>query len=551
MARKSRKNPVIALPEPTLHISAALYIRLSVEDNKKRGCSVENQKLVLNDFLADKPEFVVYDTYIDNGLTGTNFHRPGFQQMLSDIEAGYINCVIVKDLSRLGRNSIDTGYYIEQYFFTHHVRFIAVTDQFDTAEPNNLHGGIMLPLKNMINEAYALDIGRKIKAQARQAMKDGDYIGGRAPYGYRKDPENCHKLLIDENAAPVVRQIFQWAYEHKSLNGIVRNLNEMGIAAPSNYKESTGEITSPGLIGSGKWQTRTVMKILQSEVYTGDLVQGKTKVMDHRQVKAENDNLIIAQGTHEAIVSHEIFEAVQAYRKEICEESKAKLKKPYTPNIFKGKVFCAHCGRSLHRQRAERKKGPDIYWFHCLTKSRVDRDGCIGVAIQESELMATVTSILEKELSVALGMSVPLLQLETKHQKEHGVLKNRMLLKRQEIEKYRRLIRGLYENFVQGVLTSEEYFTMKADYEEKIKSVSSEITELENEVEQLMRRLEQYRAMEQDAQTLERNHALTAELIERLIDRIVITHDRDIHVAFRFQSEFATQEKEADLCEAM
>ncbi len=551
MARKSRKNPVIALPEPTLHISAALYIRLSVEDNKKRGCSVENQKLVLNDFLADKPEFVVYDTYIDNGLTGTNFHRPGFQQMLSDIEAGYINCVIVKDLSRLGRNSIDTGYYIEQYFFTHHVRFIAVTDQFDTAEPNNLHGGIMLPLKNMINEAYALDIGRKIKAQARQAMKDGDYIGGRAPYGYRKDPENCHKLLIDENAAPVVRQIFQWAYEHKSLNGIVRNLNEMGIAAPSNYKESTGEITSPGLIGSGKWQTRTVMKILQSEVYTGDLVQGKTKVMDHRQVKAENDNLIIAQGTHEAIVSHEIFEAVQAYRKEICEESKAKPKKPYTPNIFKGKVFCAHCGRSLHRQRAERKKGPDIYWFHCLTKSRVDRDGCIGVAIQESELMATVTSILEKELSVALGMSVPLLQLETKHQKEHGVLKNRMLLKRQEIEKYRRLIRGLYENFVQGVLTSEEYFTMKADYEEKIKSVSSEITELENEVEQLMRRLEQYRAMEQDAQTLERNHALTAELIERLIDRIVITHDRDIHVAFRFQSEFATQEKEADLCEAM
>ena len=551
MARKSRKNPVIALPEPTLHISAALYIRLSVEDNKKRGCSVENQKLVLNDFLADKPEFVVYDTYIDNGLTGTNFHRPGFQQMLSDIEAGYINCVIVKDLSRLGRNSIDTGYYIEQYFFTHHVRFIAVTDQFDTAEPNNLHGGIMLPLKNMINEAYALDIGRKIKAQARQAMKDGDYIGGRAPYGYRKDPENCHKLLIDENAAPVVRQIFQWAYEHKSLNGIVRNLNEMGIAAPSNYKESTGEITSPGLIGSGKWQTRTVMKILQSEVYTGDLVQGKTKVMDHRQVKAENDNLIIAQGTHEAIVSHEIFEAVQAYRKEICEESKAKPKKPYTPNIFKGKVFCAHCGRSLHRQRAERKKGPDIYWFHCLTKSRVDRDGCIGVAIQESELMATVTSILEKELSVALGMSVPLLQLETKHQKEHGVLKNRMLLKRQEIEKYRRLIRGLYENFVQGVLTSEEYFTMKADYEEKIKSVSSEITELENEVEQLMRRLEQYRAMEQDAQTLERNHALTAELIERLIDRIVITHDRDIHVAFRFQSEFATKEKEADLCEAM
>ena len=226
MARKSRKQTAAPMPAPSLYVHVALYIRLSVEDNKKRGCSVENQKLVLNDFLSDKPDFVVYDTYIDNGATGTNFHRPGFQQMLSDIEAGHINCVIVKDLSRLGRNSIDTGYYIEQYFHAHNVRFIAVTDQFDTADSGNLHGGIMLPLKNMINEAYALDIGRKIKAQARQAMKDGDYIGARAPYGYRKDPDNCHKLLIDENTAPVVKQIFEWAHEHVALNRIVRNLEE-------------------------------------------------------------------------------------------------------------------------------------------------------------------------------------------------------------------------------------------------------------------------------------------------------------------------------------
>lgn len=317
MARKSRKQTAAPMPAPSLYVHVALYIRLSVEDNKKRGCSVENQKLVLNDFLSDKPDFVVYDTYIDNGATGTNFHRPGFQQMLSDIEAGHINCVIVKDLSRLGRNSIDTGYYIEQYFHAHNVRFIAVTDQFDTADSGNLHGGIMLPLKNMINEAYALDIGRKIKAQARQAMKDGDYIGARAPYGYRKDPDNCHKLLIDENTAPVVKQIFEWAHEHVALNRIVRNLNEMGIPAPSHYKKTTGEITSPGLIGSGKWQTRTVMKILESEVYTGDLVQGKTKIVDHQQVKAGEDNLIIAKCTHEPIISHELFNAVQEYRKQI------------------------------------------------------------------------------------------------------------------------------------------------------------------------------------------------------------------------------------------
>ena len=538
MARKSRKQTEAPMPVPSLYVYVALYIRLSVEDNKKRGCSVENQKLVLNDYLADKPDFVVYDTYIDNGLTGTNFHRPGFQQMLSDIEAGHINCVIVKGLSRLGRNSIDTGYYIEQYFYAHNVRFIAVTDQFDTSDPGNLHGGIMLPLKNMINEAYSLDIGRKIKAQARQAMKDGDYIGGRAPYGYRKDPDNCHKLLIDEETAPVVKQIFDWAYERVALNRIVRNLNEMGIAAPSHYKKSTGEITSPGLIGSGKWQTRTVMKILESEVYTGDLVQGKTKTVDHRQVKADDDNLIIARHTHEPIISHELFTAVQEYRKQVCEESRAKPKSPYTPNIFKGKVFCADCGRSLHRQRAERKKGPDIYWFHCLTNSRVAKDTCKGVMMQETELIATVTAILEKELSVALGMSLPLFQLEARQKQKKDGLKSQMSAKRQDIEKQRRLIRGLYENFVQGILTSEEYFELKAGYEESITVLSGDIEALEKGMDALDDQLVRYRAMEKDAKSLAQDHVLTAELIERLIERIEIDHERNIRVFFRFKSEF-------------
>ena len=538
MARKSRKQTEIPMPAPSLYVYVALYIRLSVEDNKKRGCSVENQKLVLNDYLADKPDFIVYDTYIDNGLTGTNFHRPGFQQMLSDIEAGHINCVIVKDLSRLGRNSIDTGYYIEQYFYAHNVRFIAVTDQFDTADPGNLHGGIMLPLKNMINEAYSLDIGRKIKAQARQAMKDGDYIGARAPYGYRKDPNNCHKLLIDEETAPVVKQIFDWAYERVALNRIVRNLNEMGITAPSHYKKSTGEITSPGLIGSGKWQTRTVMKILESEVYTGDLVQGKTKMVDHQQVTADDDNLIIARHTHEPIISHELFTAVQEYRKQVCEESRAVPKRPYTPNIFKGKVFCADCGRSLHRQRAEHKKGSDIYWFHCLTNSRVAKDTCKGVMMQETELIATVTAILEKELSVALGMSLPLFQLEARQKQKKDGLKSQMSAKRQDIEKQRRLIRGLYENFVQGILTSEEYFELKAGYEESITVLSGDIEALEKGMDVLDDQLVRYRAMEKDAKSLAQDHVLTAELIERLIDRIEIDHERNIRVSFRFKSEF-------------
>lgn len=549
MARKSRKNQT-ATPvcDTSLYIRTALYIRLSVEDNKKRGHSIENQKLVLENFLAGRPEFVVYNTYVDNGATGTNFHRPGFQQMLSDIEAGLIDCVIVKDLSRLGRNSIDTGYYIEQYFRAHQIRFIALTDQFDTADASNLHGGIMLPLKNMINEAYALDIGRKIKAQARQAMKDGEYIGARAPYGYRKDPENCHKLLIDPEAAEVVFQIFQWAYEHVGLNDIARRLNEQGIQTPSHRKRATGEITHENLVGSGKWQTRTVAKILDSEVYTGDLVQGKTKIVDHQQVQADEDNLIIATNTHEAIISHEVFEAVKAYRRQVCEESKAHEVDPYTPNIFKGKVFCAHCGGSLHRQRNKRKKGSDVYLFHCLTKSRVDKNGCLGVSVTEKDLLDAVVAILQQELTVALGNYSFVLEAEVKRKKERDDLKAGISAKKQEIDRNRRFVRGLYENFVQKVLTSEEYFTMKKDYEAAIAKLSDEISTLENGLAVMDAQLAKYKELEQDAKALEKDHTLTAALIDRLIERIEITHDKEIRVSFRFKSEFEEYGKAVEQC---
>ncbi len=549
MARKSRKNQT-ATPvcDTSLYIRTALYIRLSVEDNKKRGHSIENQKLVLENFLAGRPEFVVYNTYVDNGATGTNFHRPGFQQMLSDIEAGLIDCVIVKDLSRLGRNSIDTGYYIEQYFRAHQIRFIALTDQFDTADASNLHGGIMLPLKNMINEAYALDIGRKIKAQARQAMKDGEYIGARAPYGYRKDPENCHKLLIDPEAAEVVFQIFQWAYEHVGLNDIARRLNEQGIQTPSHRKRATGEITHENLVGSGKWQTRTVAKILDSEVYTGDLVQGKTKIVDHQQVQADEDNLIIATNTHEAIISHEVFEAVKAYRRQVCEESKAHEVDPYTPNIFKGKVFCAHCGGSLHRQRNKRKKGSDVYLFHCLTKSRVDKNGCLGVSVTEKDLLDAVVAILQQELTVALGNYSFVLEAEVKRKKERDDLKAGISAKKQEIDRNRRFVRGLYENFVQKVLTSEEYFTMKKDYEAAIAKLSDEISTLENGLAVMDAQLAKYKELEQDAKVLEKDHTLTAALIDRLIERIEITHDKEIRVSFRFKSEFEEYGNAVEQC---
>ena len=219
MARKSRKNIETATNETvsqSIVYNAAGYIRLSVEDNKKRGDSVDTQKSILQNFITLNPDIKLHDFYIDNGTSGSTFTRPAFQKMLADAESGVINCIIVKDLSRLGRNAIDTGYYIEKYLPSLKCRFIAVNDDFDTNSDMKNGTDIILPLKNIINEAYALDIGRKIKSQQRQAMKSGEYVGARPPYGYLKAPDNCHKLIIDPVAAPVVQRIMS-AFSHSTL----------------------------------------------------------------------------------------------------------------------------------------------------------------------------------------------------------------------------------------------------------------------------------------------------------------------------------------------
>ena len=313
MARKSRKNNDVSngvvsnISRFTIH--TAFYIRLSVEDNKNRGNSIEHQQMLLKNFVAVNPEFQVVKTYIDNGKTGTNFERPAFQEMLQDIEAGKIQCVIVKDLSRLGRNYIDTGYYIQSYFPSYKVRFIALSENFDTEKEDS--NNILLPVLNMINESYAIDASKKVREQAARDMRAGKFIGARPPYGYKKSPDNCHKLIIDEETAPVVRQIFQWVLEDVSLEKMALMLNESGILTPSFYGKEKGLISSKKLIGQGYWNTFTIIHIIENETYTGDMVQGKSTKIGKKQVRTDKKDWIVVKNTHEAIISKETFEKAQ------------------------------------------------------------------------------------------------------------------------------------------------------------------------------------------------------------------------------------------------
>lgn len=538
MARKSRKHleqTVTMAQEPT--VRAALYIRVSVEDTHTNSISIETQRLILNHYLEGKPEIFVCATYVDNGATGTNFHRPGFQQMLSDIEAGRVNCVIVKDLSRLGRNSIDTGYYIEQYFPQHKVRFIAVTDQYDSDDPDNVHAGIILPLKNMINEAYALDIGRKIKAQQRQAMKDGEYVGARAPYGYLKAPDNCHQLIIDPVTAPVVRQMFEWAAEGAGLNTIAVQLNEAKIPSPSHYKKSIGLITHDKLVGNGSWQTRTVAKILRCETYTGDLVQGHTKTVDHRQMRAGADNLITARATHEAIISRELYDAVQAVLDQTAENAKKRSVRPYTPNPLKGKIFCAQCGKPLHRQRNLRKKGDDVYCFYCLTPSRVAHDDalCKGVSIREDKLLPIIMDSMRQEIGAEMENCACRQVTDTAQSSRRDTLISKRKEHETEIQVFRGRIRGLYEDLVQGIIDKDDYFLFKSQYEEKIAAEEVKIIALERALKDMEQETKRRRGLIENADTLAKKPEMAQDLIDRLVERVEVSHDKEVHVSFRFQ----------------
>ncbi|MEY8573606.1 recombinase family protein [Oscillospiraceae bacterium 21-37] len=269
MARKSRKNVTVEKPVAQEKVwQAALYIRLSVEFNGNRGDSLETQRQIMEAYLALCPDIEIAEIYTDNGSSGRTFERAGFQKMLADIEAGKINCVVVKDLSRLGRNAIDSGFYLEKYFPLHQVRFISVNDQYDS-ETADSGSHMIVPLKNMVNEAYAADISRKVKAQQRQAMQEGQFVGGRPPYGYLKDPHNCHKLVVNPDTAPVVKKIFQWIADGTSVTEVAKRLNEAHVLTPGHYLASVGIIRNQKLMGAGDWQTRTLERILADEVYIG------------------------------------------------------------------------------------------------------------------------------------------------------------------------------------------------------------------------------------------------------------------------------------------
>ena len=520
-------------------ISTALYIRLSVEDNNKRGNSIETQKLVLEKFLLGKPELRLYDIYIDNGATGTNFNRDGFQRMLSDIESGKVGCVIVKDLSRLGRNAIDTGYYIERYFPSHNVRFISVTDQFDSENPDNLHGGIILPLKNMINEAYALDIGRKIKAQARQDMKEGKYVGARAPFGYMKDPDDHHHLIVDPVAAEVVKNIFDWFLQGMSILGIAKRLNHMGIPNPSAYKRQCGlNYKHPAGQLDSAWPDSSVKRVLKNRLYVGDMVQNKNRTKSYKvqvSVAVPEEKWVIVPNMHEAIIDREKFETVQQL---LMRDTRTSPGINHV-SIFAGYIRCADCLRAMGKKSVAQSYGK-YHYYVCQTFRKAGRNLCTKHTIREKLLYDAVLATIQSQIDLAVSMDQLVNDLKSQNVRaaKSSRLEKMLQLKEEEYEKVSRCRIDLYPDWKAGILSKDEYLSLKAKIGEQLEQIEIAIANIKEEISKYQSAPVSENKFISSFLRYCNIQVLTREVIVELIEMIYVHEGGTITIQFKYQDEY-------------
>lgn len=471
VARKSRKNlntETFISKEQTYHVAG--YVRLSVVKEDQYQDSIATQTAIIQDYIdKNRGEMIFHKMYVDEKVSGTTFERKGFQEMLSDIENGHVNCVIVKDLSRLGRDFLETGYYIEQYFPSKHVRFVSVSDEFDTTngmKNNKRHesmNGIRIPMTNLFNEKYVEDIRSKTQFTIDYMIRHGKYVAPRAPYGYMKDPADCHALVVNPEAATVVKDIFSMADKGSGLNEIVRQLNAAKILPPLEYAKTNG-LEGNYEQGSGLWNTRSVKKILTNCVYVGDLVQGKQNYL--------------VKDTHEPLVGREAFARIQWGFSKSAEASKEKAK-PASDNPLKGKVICGCCGGKMQRRKGS--GNADWYFFTCITNNRLGAGNCSGMYIRESIIMDAIQEEISKYVDEHRNVAI-------NHEKDWALLDEKLAGAKKELEICRENFKHSFEQSVLGNASKEQYL-QEVD---EMRIVERTVLALENDFAQLEEQHQKY-----------------------------------------------------------
>lgn len=468
--------------------NACIYARLSRDDGDKlESDSIINQKALIRDFLSKHPEIHAVSEKTDDGYSGVNFDRPAFQEMMEDIRSGKINCVVVKDLSRFGRNYIEAGNYIERVFPFLGVRFIAINDNYDSLDRNQ-SDSLIIPFKNLINDAYCKDISVKIRSQLEIKRKKGQFIGAFAAYGYLKDEEDHNKLVVDTYASEIVRAIFKWKIQGMSQGRIANKLNMQGVLCPMEYKLSLGMKVQTNFRVHKKalWSSKAVTRILTNEIYTGVLVQGKVGTPNYKIKKImprDEADWIRVEGVIPVIIDRDMFDSVQMIlAKDIRIAPEEDVVYPLS-----GFVKCADCGQNMVR-KSYNAGGKAYSYFICSTRKA--GKGCSTHSISEEKLTDVVLQMVTKQIESVCEMEKMLDIVESLPEKQANVFNYdaQVVRLKEEIERNKSFKLKLYENLQEGLIGQDEYFLFKKSYAAKIAEAEVAIRAIEDEREQAVSR---------------------------------------------------------------
>ena len=566
MARKSRRIMEIAPEIPPvveMVFLTAVYTRLSIEDTRDgEGGSLEDQICLVKKFVSEKPYLKLVKVYSDNGQTGTNFYRPDFERLIEDVRKGLINCIVVKDLSRFARNYIEADTYIEKVFPFLGVRFISIGDNFDSFDPCDNGEGLVVALKNLMNDIYARDISQKCKTALKNKMNKGEFLGSFAPFGYAKSPENKNQLVIDEEAAAIVLDMFRWKLDGCSVSGIAKRLNALGIPAPSVYCRQKFPCKSKKPLRNTGWHDSVVKKMLCNPVYLGHMVNGMSRTcpeLGYTTERVSREQWVVVENTHEPIISQQDFDAVA----EMLRASTEKFYKNYgkyeylpdTENVLKGFVYCKNCGWALKRMRNlsyNRDYVTHTYICRCCGGVQTEETG--RKQIKETELLETISFVVRRQIELCADMEIIIervgaldsnLQSQQRRETEIALHKN-------EISRIDNRLKALYMDKCDGLFDEMEYVRMRQSYEQSREALIARLTELTAEQEHLSAIAIANNQYTSAFRPFYGEKALTREMLTALVKRIDVTSNKQVEIIFRYKDEYealvtAVQESKAVL----
>lgn len=551
MARTKRKaNPILpvpAPPEPEQRIyQTSGYIRLSVEDSGRPGAdTIEMQEELIRSFIESQPNMCLCGLYSDNGQTGMNFERPAFERLMEDVRSGKIDCIVVKDLSRFGRNYLEADNYIERVFPFLNVRFVAICDNFDTLTAERSADGFIIPLKNILNDAYSKDISRKICPALEAKQRNGEFIGTWAAYGYRKCADDHHRIEPDEETAPVVHDIFQWRLGGMSYAQITRRLNERGIPSPARYHYLKGDAKSDRYADT-KWSISPVKKILANEVYLGHMVQGRKRSAiseGKKQRLVPKSEWVIVRNTHAPLIDEEIFLAVQRMGEERRDAYHERLgchdQLGSTPNILRRLVYCADCKRPLVRYKSVTNKGQNLYYVYICPSHADDPASCPKKYIHETRVKEILWDTLRREIALAVDME----RLVRAYGRSKEAVSQKRMLEReaaaaqQAYDRAARLHDSLFQSYADHLMTEHEYTEMKRQYRADMERAKQRM----EDVKQRRQETEQQSVKNPWLISFGRFHGeteLTDEIAHALIERVEIDANNGVIITLRYRDEY-------------